>query len=215
MPELDDFFTLTFGLSTVAPSTTIGGNSSTDWADAISIPAVIETAMPPTTRHIVRRDIGADRTQYDTQTPVTIDGREPVQTHHERIQTHAIIVRPRDCTAAIEIAMQVSVCQRVLWTQGMPDVAPNRLHISRHYGLIRSTERPARRMGDLCRQVSWLAARASLSGLPGVPRRSASDIIGEGLAAYSCGSSLGFDLAPGSAASHRVPFSLAPSLRAV
>ncbi len=26
----------------------------------------------------------------------------------------------------------------------------------------RSTERPARRMGDLCRQVSWLTARASL-----------------------------------------------------
>ena len=36
----------------------------------------------------------------------------------------------------------------------------------------RSTARPARRMGDLCRQVSWLTARAFLSGLPGIQRGS-------------------------------------------
>jgi len=52
--------------------------------------------------------------------------------------------------------------------KGMPDVAPNRLHISRHYGL-RSTARPVRKMGDTCWQVSWLTARTLGSDLPNEP----------------------------------------------
>lgn len=70
------------------------------------------------------------------------------------------------------------IFQRLIEACGMPDVAPHRLHISRHYGLIRSTERPARRMGDLRRQVSWLAAQASVSDLPAAPTWSASGICG-------------------------------------
>jgi len=86
----------------------------------------------------------------------------------------------------------------------MPDVAPHRLHISRHYGVIRSTERPARRMGDLWRQVSWLAAQASFSDLPD-PQRERQWHMRKRLTAYSCGSSLGIGAAPPCAASHRVP----------
>jgi hypothetical protein len=103
-------------------------------------------------------------------------------------------------------------CQRVVSTQGMPDVAPYRLHISRHYGLIRSTERPARRMGDLCRQVSWLAARASLSGLPGGPTWIASGIFGEDLPLTVAGAASASSWRR-SAASHRVPFSLSTRSR--
>ena len=59
--------------------------------------------------------------------------------------------------------------------------------------VVRSTARPARWMGDSCRQVSWLTARASLSNLPSSPVRIASGIRGKKLAAHSCGRSRGFD----------------------
>jgi hypothetical protein len=61
----------------------------------------------------------------------------------------------------------------------MPDAAPHRLHTSVAATGDRSTARPARRMGDLCRQVSWLAAQASLSSLPGASTRRASGVLGE------------------------------------
>ena len=63
--------------------------------------------------------------------------------------------------------------------------------------VVRSPARPAREMGDSCRQVSWLAARARRLRLPaGCPAVA----LGATLAAYSCGGSRGFeaglDLAP-------------------
>jgi len=63
----------------------------------------------------------------------------------------------------------------------MPDVAPLRLHTSVATTVFRSTKRPAWRMGDLRRQVSWLTAQAFLSNLPGDPTWSASGIYGRNL----------------------------------
>jgi hypothetical protein len=45
-------------------------------------------------------------------------------------------------------AISIDECQISTPFKGMPDVAPHRLHISRHYGL-RSTARPVRKMGDM------------------------------------------------------------------
>ncbi len=67
----------------------------------------------------------------------------------------------------------------------------------------RSPARPARRMGDLWRQVSWLTARTSLSSLPGAPTRSASGVIGEDLPLTVAGAATVLTLV----ASHRVPSS--------
>ena len=67
--------------------------------------------------------------------------------------------------------------------------------------VVRSLARPAREMGDPCRQVSWLAALARHLRLPaGNPAVA----LGETLAAYSCGGSHGFE---DNETSHRVPFS--------
>jgi hypothetical protein len=66
--------------------------------------------------------------------------------------------------------------------------------------VIRSPARPARVMGDSCRQVSWLAAPCA--SLP-PSRRLPAVAFGATLAAYSCGGSRGFE----AEASHRVPFS--------
>ena len=66
--------------------------------------------------------------------------------------------------------------------------------------VVRSPARPARVMGDSCRQVSWLAAHARRFRLPaGCPAVA----FGATLAAYSCGGSRGFE----GSTSHRVPFS--------
>src|ERR1700730_3066782 len=59
-------------------------------------------------------------------------------------------------------------------------------------------------MGDTCRQVSWLTARALCSDLPNGPNAGPSVALRSKLAAYSCGSSRGFrpENEP-----YRVPFS--------
>src|SRR5690606_28773851 len=49
--------------------------------------------------------------------------------------------------------------------QPMSDVSPPVTHQS-PLRLIRSDAHPARRMGDLCRQVSWLAARTPRPAFP-------------------------------------------------
>src|SRR5687767_5170290 len=54
--------------------------------------------------------------------------------------------------------------------------------------VVRSPARPARVMGDTCRQVSWLAALAHRLRLPAEMPAVAS---GATLAAYSCGGSRG------------------------
>jgi hypothetical protein len=77
---------------------------------------------------------------------------------------------------------------------GMPDVTPHRLHISRRYG-SRSIARPAQRMGDSCRQVSWLAAQAPLIRLPDCGPHGRSVAYWWRLTAYSCGGSHGLGLA--------------------
>jgi len=56
----------------------------------------------------------------------------------------------------------------------------------------RSTERPARRMDDLCRQVSWLMARASCPDLPSI-QRGYQWYIRIRLAIHSCGRSHGIN----------------------
>lgn len=68
---------------------------------------------------------------------------------------------------------------------------------------VRSCRRPALRMGDLWRQVSWLTARTSLSSLPGAPTRSASGVFGEDLPLTVAGAATVLALV----APHRVPSS--------
>ena len=60
---------------------------------------------------------------------------------------------------------EISMCQSVIKTPGIADVAPNRLHISRHYG---NPFHQAARMGDgrLVSAVSWLAAQAFPPAFP-------------------------------------------------
>lgn len=86
----------------------------------------------------------------------------------------------------------------------MADAAPYRLLTSVATTGVRSTARPARKMGDSRGQVSWLAAQTSPLAFPEPPKRS-SGILESGLTAYSCGGSHGFN----AFALHRVPFSLA------
>ena len=74
---------------------------------------------------------------------------------------------------------------------GMSDVSPIRLHISRHYG-SRSIARPARRMGDPCRQVSWLTVQTPPIRLPDSAAHGPSVALWWRLTAYSCGGSHGF-----------------------
>ena len=73
----------------------------------------------------------------------------------------------------------------------MPDVAPQRLHISRHYGCVRSTKASRKADGRLA-MAGLLACGSSVPFRPS-RRDRASGICGKRLAAYSCGSSLGFD----------------------
>ena len=73
----------------------------------------------------------------------------------------------------------------------MADAAPNRLLTSVATTGVRSTARPARKMGDSRRQVSWLTAQTSLP--PSQHRKRVSGIQGSRLAVHSCGGSRGFD----------------------
>lgn len=106
----------------------------------------------------------------------------------------------------------------------LPIGGPNALERRRHDAttpcltavattVVRSPARPARQMGDPCRQVSWLAARSLLPGLPDERRRAPSVAsLGEARRLQLRGQPrlrAGRDRSP--TALHRVPFS--PAIR--
>ena len=66
---------------------------------------------------------------------------------------------------------------------------------------VRSSARPAQRMGDVCRQVSWLAAQTLLPAFPKDPMRTVQWHMWQQLAAYSCGGSSGI----ARCRAHRIP----------
>ncbi len=82
---------------------------------------------------------------------------------------------------------------------------------SRHDGRVRFPARPARGMGDPCRQVSWLAALAPRAGLPDCACARSVAYVARGspptVAGAAAASERACALHP-----HRVPFSPAPPL---
>jgi hypothetical protein len=85
----------------------------------------------------------------------------------------------------------------------MSDVAPCRLHTSVATTVVRSAARPVRKMGDMWRQVSWLAARALVSDLPNGPNAGASVAFAE----QACRSQLRGQPRLPARMPNRVPFS--------
>ena len=73
--------------------------------------------------------------------------------------------------------------------------------------VVRSAARPARKMGDSFRQVSWLTALTLGSGLPEGAKARRQWQSGTRLAAYSCGGSRGLGASGWASTPHRVPFS--------
>lgn len=94
------------------------------------------------------------------------------------------------------------MCQWVIETRAIPDVAPMRLHISRHYGCPFPC---ASRTEDGRLVAAGLLARGSnvSSSLPGTPTRSASGVFGGDLPPTVAGAATGLT----QGASHRVPSS--------
>lgn len=111
---------------------------------------------------------------------------------------------PGACPCSTELSSQ-----EIVPCHGIPNLLPTGCTSVATTG-FRSTARPARRMGDVCRQVSWLAAPSARLQPSHLARHGASTValVRDELAAYSCGGS------PGSGSSRHLPGSLFTPSRA-
>ena len=121
---------------------------------------------------------------------------------HRRAKGPVRFRKIADAQAASVLLRRPRRSEPIYAWQPMSDVSPPVTHQS-PLRLIRSGARPAHRMGDLCRQVSWLAARTPRPAFP-APRDWGQWHVCTRLAAYSCGGSHGLWAL---AAHYRVPFS--------